>query len=270
MILKNRNTSERSSKIKKQLISTGVYIALAVAVVGITSNSVKNILIGNDGYDIPDSASVHEIQLPELDKDMLAQLPKQTEHDFPEAADPVSETPEGVNAQVSETAPEDSAVSGEPEVYEQETPEPTPLAESKLPPSVRVNPSSGYISREFSDSELIYTPTMNDFRTHSGIDITGDIGSPVIAFASGTVADIYNDPFMGVTVVIEHSGGMVSSYSNLSEQLPQDIAIGASVEVGQTIGGIGETAIIESAEVPHVHFELYLNETCVNPEDYIS
>jgi murein DD-endopeptidase MepM/ murein hydrolase activator NlpD len=111
---------------------------------------------------------------------------------------------------------------------------------------------------------------MNDFRTHSGIDITGDIGSPVCAFASGVVAEIRNDAFLGVTVVLEHSGGMVSSYSNLAENLPQEISVGAFVEVGQTIGGIGETAIIESADVPHVHFELYLNETCVNPEDYLS
>lgn len=265
--MKSKNNSEKNAKIKRQLISTGVYIALAAAVLGITSNSVKKILDGGEGYKLPENADIydHQIKLPELDIPEEFDLPEQTEHEFPGNEEIVSETSEGVTAEVKEIKEEPGA---EPDVTTKE--ESAVPQKSDLPPAVRVKPAAGYISREFSDDELIYTPTMNDFRTHSGIDITGDIGSPVCAFASGVVAEIRNDAFLGVTVVLEHSGGMVSSYSNLAENLPQEISVGAFVEVGQTIGGIGETAIIESADVPHVHFELYLNETCVNPEDYLS
>ena len=134
---------------------------------------------------------------------------------------------------------------------------------------MRVRPVNGYIGKEFSEDELIYAPTMNDFRTHDGVDIVGDIGTPVSALADGTVADVYDDPFMGTTVVLKHSGGLVSSYSNLSAELPQEIYVGASVSVGDTIGGIGETALIESAEVPHVHVSIFLDEHAVDPEEYL-
>lgn len=293
--MKNKNNGERETRIKKQLISTGVYIALAAAVVGITSNSVKNILGGTEGYDIPeiDETGGSKIVIPSVDEKKPdskensdknpGNLPPQTQHEFPGAT--VSETPGGVSAEVTDptvTGGENSAVSGEPDaddhaqVNDSENPgtQPQPPSAEDFdgtePPAVRVKPTGGYISREFSNDELLYTPTMNDFRTHSGIDITGDIGSSVSAFADGVITDIYNDALMGTTVVIKHSGGFVSSYSNLSEQLPQGIAVGTVVEVGSIIGGIGETAIIESAEVPHVHFELYVDEMCVDPEEYLS
>ena len=291
--MKNKNNGERETRIKKQLISTGVYIALAAAVVGITSNSVKNILGGKEGYDIPeiDKTGGSKIVIPSVDEKNAVKkpdskgtsdkesenLPPQTQHEFPGTT--VSETPGGVNAEITEPSGGNSAVSGEPDDITQANDIENSEAQKPLsaedfdgtePPSVRVKPAGGYVSREFSNDELLYTPTMNDFRTHSGIDITGDIGSPVSAFADGIITDIYNDALMGTTVVIKHSGGLVSSYSNLSEQLPQGIAVGAAVEVGSIIGGIGETALIESAEVPHVHFELYENEICVDPEEYLS
>ena len=286
--MKNKNSSERGLKIKKQLISTGLYISLAATVLGITSNSVKKILGGTADYEIPENGGTN-IVLPTLDDPKENDLPKQAAHEFPAdgAGDMVSEQPDGVTAEITENAqseafpladstpiasealpPEGESVSGEPADV-QTLPETQKINENTVP-SVRVRPVAGYISREFSADELLYTPTMNDFRTHHGIDITGDIGSPVSAFADGEIADVYNDPFMGTTVVIRHSGGLVSSYSNLSEELPQGIAVGNFVKVGDTIGGIGETAIIESAEVPHVHFEIYKDEICVNPEDYIS
>lgn len=273
--MKKKNKSEREIKIKKQLVSTGVYIALAAAVLGITSNSVKNILHGTEGYEIPelDSKSA-EIKLPELDTDRnLSVLPKQAEHIFPDESktQSVSETPEGVNAEVvenTEIVPDNTEASGEPDDVT-DAPAPVDIGGNKAP-SVTARPASGYISREFSGDELLYTPTMNDFRTHGGIDIAADIGSPVCSFADGIVSDIYDDPFMGTTVVISHSGALVSSYSNLSPDLPKEISVGASVSVGQVIGGIGESAIIESADVPHLHFELYQNEECIDPEMYLS
>lgn len=275
--MKNKKESESASRIKKQLISTGVYIALAAVVVGITANSVKDILGGSQGYEIPEFDSTENIVLPQIDgAGESYDLPTKKDFEYPGII--VSETPKDVSAEVSETSETEkiagSIVSGEPEaMVENEKPQEAPSPETKAPqkePAVRMKPASGYISREFSKDELLYTPTMNDFRTHDGIDITGDIGSPVCAFADGEIADIYNDPFMGMTVVITHSGGLVSCYSNLSEDIPADIYVGASVSVGDTIGGIGESAIIESAEVPHVHFEIYKDEVCVNPEEYIS
>ena len=265
---------EQSKKIKKQLVSAGVYIALAAAVVGITSNSVKKILDGANGYEIPNLDYENKnISLPELSEPKLVEsgrvptdLPPQTEYEFP--SEVTSENASGISAEVNESdASENLSVSGEPDGAADE-PIPAPVFDDVLP-TVRVRPVNGYIGKEFSEDELIYAPTMNDFRTHDGVDIVGDIGTPVSALADGTVADVYDDPFMGTTVVLKHSGGLVSSYSNLSAELPQEIYVGASVSVGDTIGGIGETALIESAEVPHVHVSIFLDEHAVDPEEYL-
>jgi murein DD-endopeptidase MepM/ murein hydrolase activator NlpD len=289
LILKNKNKSEKSLKIKRQLTSVGVYIALAVTVLLITSNSVKKILNSTDGYDIPNvSVTPQKVIVPSIEnKEKSDENTKN--NSAPPAIIPqqkditpddviVSDLPSGVSAQVTEqvpVAPPDVMSSGEPDDLPVppavDVPKENDLSrfDSKIEPNVRTKPASGYISREFSKDELIYTPTMNDFRTHDGIDITGDIGSPVVAFADGVVEDIYDDPFMGTTVVMRHSGGLVSCYSNLSENLPANVTVGAVISVGSTIGGIGESAIIESAEVPHVHFELYKNELCIDPEEYL-
>lgn len=271
----NKNNPERTKKIKKQLVGAGVYIALAAAVVGITSNSVKKILGGADGYTIPDiQPEQKNISLPELSEPKIIEsdrvptdLPPQTEYKYP--TETVSDNPSGISAEVTDSTElgiENESVSGEPDESDAV---PTPTFDDNEIPSVRVRPVNGYISREFSNDELIYAPTMNDFRTHDGIDIVGDIGTPVSALADGTVADIYDDPFMGKTVVLKHSGGLVSCYSNLSNELPKEITVGAAVSVGCTIGGIGETAAVESAEAPHVHVSVYLDEHAVNPEDYL-
>lgn len=270
--MKNKNKSEREIKIKKQLVSTGVYIALAAAVLGITSNSVKNILHDSKDYEIPEiKVESGEISIPKLDTDIdiKKELPKQTQHVFPdEKSQSVSETPNNVTSELvenTEVVPENTETSGEPENVA-----PSADINRNVPPSVTARPATGYISREFSGDELLYTPTMNDFRTHGGIDIAADIGSPVCSFADGVISDIYDDPFMGTTVVISHSGSVVSSYSNLSPDLPKEITVGTQVSVGQVIGGVGESAIIESADVPHLHFELYKDEVCVNPEEFLS
>ncbi len=275
-------------KIKRQLISAGVYIALAVTVLLITSNSVKKIMNSTNGYELPKfDTTPQKVIFPSLDEENGNKKEEQSKEDSPSAVLPeqkeiipqdiiVSDAPGDVSAQIDESAAELSAenvpISGEPD--DEPIPENIPQDDlsrfdSNVIPDVRVKPTSGYISREYSRDELIYTPTMNDFRTHDGIDITGDIGSPVVAFADGVIEDVYNDPFMGTTVVIRHSGGLVSCYSNLSENLPQNVRVGAVVAVGSTIGGIGESAIVESAEVPHVHFELYKDELCIDPEEYL-
>jgi len=122
--------------------------------------------------------------------------------------------------------------------------------------SLYVKPVNGYISKEFSPDELIYSPTMYDYRTHSGIDITGDLGAQVKAFAAGKVTKVYDDPLMGKTVIIDHGDGITSCYMNLYETIPPNITVGASINVGEVIGGVGESAICEVAEVPHLHFEI--------------
>ena len=59
-------------------------------------------------------------------------------------------------------------------------------------------------------------------------------------------------------------------YRNLSATLPEGIREGATVIAGQVIGAVGDTAMIESADEPHLHCEMTVKGESVDPLDYIS
>jgi murein DD-endopeptidase MepM/ murein hydrolase activator NlpD len=111
---------------------------------------------------------------------------------------------------------------------------------------------------------------MDDLRVHCGIDISANSGDDVLCAADGEISKIYSDPLMGSCIEITHSGGAVSIYKNLSEQHAEGIEVGKKVEKGQIISYIGDTAMIESADEPHLHYELTIKGVHVDPMEYIS
>ena len=122
---------------------------------------------------------------------------------------------------------------------------------------------------DFSDTVLVFSPTMKDYRTHTGVDLTGNIGQEVMAVADGIIKNIGHDPFMGTCVSIEHTGNAVSYYKNLDPVVKEGIIIGASVKAGDVIGAIGESAMNEVAQDPHLHFELKVDDKHVDPKNHI-
>jgi murein DD-endopeptidase MepM/ murein hydrolase activator NlpD len=143
-----------------------------------------------------------------------------------------------------------------------------PVSEPEAP--VYAVPSDGYIQKDFSADTLVFSQTMNDHRTHLGIDIAGKMGDPVKAFYKGTVEKVYNDPFMGKTVIIAHENGMKSVYMNLANELAEGITEGVAVETGALIGAIGDTASMECADSPHLHFEIRLDGSKIDPKKLIT
>ncbi len=131
-------------------------------------------------------------------------------------------------------------------------------------------PASGELQKSYSEDVLVFSATMNDHRIHLGLDIAGKVGDPVYSFAEGTVEKIFSDPFMGKTVIINHGNGLKSHYMNLSDALADGIAEGVTVTGGSVIGAIGETAIAECADEPHLHFEIRVNDARVDPTTYIT
>lgn len=129
-------------------------------------------------------------------------------------------------------------------------------------------PVSGAVLNDYSGEELVYSETMQDWRTHNGIDFAAEEGADVLAAADGTVEAITDNSMMGATVILLHGNGVRTIYSNLDSNLPIDI--GTNVTAGTAIGKIGSTAALEASEPPHLHFEMSLNEETVNPHDYLS
>ena len=130
-------------------------------------------------------------------------------------------------------------------------------------------PVSGDLAIDFSDSVPVFSQTMNDYRTHLGIDISSELGAPVACVADGVVTNVWNDPFMGTSVSIEHAGNAVSIYKNLDSEVADGIVIGASVKKGDIIGAVGETAMNELAEEPHLHYEMKINGKHVDPKEHL-
>ncbi len=130
-------------------------------------------------------------------------------------------------------------------------------------------PLAGSVSKGYDDSVLVFSMTMNDYRIHSGVDIAAALGSQVVAIGDATVKHIYLDPFMGCCIELDLGDGLSAIYQNLSNTLPDEIVEGRKVKAGDVIGAVGETAKMELAEEPHLHFEMAKNGVRVDPGDYL-
>lgn len=128
-------------------------------------------------------------------------------------------------------------------------------------------PVEGEILREFSMDELIYSETLDEWTVHQGLDIKAERTTVVKAAEAGTVVAIKNDPRYGLTVIIEHEDGYKTIYSNLltTEFVVED----EKVEKGQSIGTVGNSAVFEIADEPHLHFEMLKDNEYVDPKLYL-
>ena len=125
--------------------------------------------------------------------------------------------------------------------------------------------TAGNIIKEWSADIPVFSNTMEDYRLHLGVDISAAAGTTVYAVADGTVESVEFHPMMGQTVVISHANGYKSVYQNMQTAVPSGIQTGATVKAGAAIGTVGDTALIEISEDPHLHFELYKGDVCENP-----
>lgn len=105
-----------------------------------------------------------------------------------------------------------------------------------------------------------YNPNAN----HPGIDIDGEEGDPVYAADSGVIVYAgWNNWGYGNMIVINHGNGWQTLYAHLSAYY---VGCGQSVVQGGVIGTIGSTG---NSTGSHLHFEMMLNGTKVNPHDYL-
>ncbi len=129
-------------------------------------------------------------------------------------------------------------------------------------------PVSGTTVMGYSMEALSYNETTRDWRVHNGVDIAAGEGTPVLAAADGEVSAIYEDDTMGTTVVIQHTGGYITQYSSLSEEVA--VSVGDAVTVGQTIGAVGSTALVETVMGSHVHFCVTYQEQVMDPAEFLA
>ena len=130
-----------------------------------------------------------------------------------------------------------------------------------------IMPIVGEVMRDYTQDTLVFSNTLQQWISHEGIDILSEIASPVKAIEAGEVIEVKNDPRYGLIIIIDHGQGYQSVYCNLSTL--DMVHVGKKVEKGQVVSGVGNTALFEIKDNPHLHFELIKDGANVNPTEYI-
>ena len=151
-----------------------------------------------------------------------------------------------------------------PQEIEEVAADPNPnqeLANTKL-----IMPVNGIITVNHSLETMVYSPTFGDWRVHKGIDIDAETGTKVKAVADGIVEHVYTDEMMGNVIEINH-GDFVSIYAGVSTL--EMVENGKEIKQGDEISGVGGSALNESGQPPHLHFELLYGGNSVDPIDWL-
>ncbi len=138
------------------------------------------------------------------------------------------------------------------------------------PEAMLALPVTGKMFKGHDATIQVYSNTMGDYRVHLGVDIATAPEAPVYAAADGQIEKVWTDSMMGNCVAITHKDNTVTIYKNLAKDLANGIAAGVTVKQGQQIGSVGDTAVVEMADEPHLHFEVTVNGLSVDPLDYFS
>jgi murein DD-endopeptidase MepM/ murein hydrolase activator NlpD len=143
-------------------------------------------------------------------------------------------------------------------------------ADPQEPEAMMTLPVTGKMFKGHDATLQVYSNTMGDYRVHLGVDIATAPEAPVYAAADGKVEKIWNDAMMGTCVAVTHKDETVSIYKNLAKDLAANITVGAEVKQGQQLGNVGDTAVVEMADEPHLHFEVTVKCLSVDPLDFFS
>ena len=104
-------------------------------------------------------------------------------------------------------------------------------------------------------------PLLHIKKMHTGIDWAGPIGTPVLAAGTGVIEDYGRKGGNGNYARIRHANGYETAYSHMARFAP-GLAVGSKVNQGDLIGYLGNTGLSTG---PHLHFEVLVNDSFVDP-----
>ena len=174
------------------------------------------------------------------------------------AETPITQDPTQDVEKVEDNVPDDR----------QETPdtqEQTPATDDPAPQVGAAEysaPLSGEIIAHYSPDHPIYSYTLKDWRTHSGIDIAAAEGTNVLNVCEGVVESVTEDDLMGNMAVVRHTDGKISRYASLGSIAVQE---GQMVAKGDPIGTVGKSMLLECGETDHLHYELWEEDKPIDP-----
>ena len=122
---------------------------------------------------------------------------------------------------------------------------------------IATKPISGTITSRYGVSSSIRKST------HTGLDISATTGTPIKAVASGTVTCASYTGSYGNLVKIDHGNGVETWYGHTSKMY---VKVGQKISSGDVIAAVGSTG---NSTGPHLHLEIRINGTHVNPQKYL-
>ncbi|MGZ3404809.1 MAG: peptidoglycan DD-metalloendopeptidase family protein [Polyangia bacterium] len=106
-----------------------------------------------------------------------------------------------------------------------------------------------------------FHPILHTEKAHLGVDYAAPLGTPVWATTAGRVSYVGPRGGAGNAIILDHAGGMSSTYMHLSK-FAKGLAVGQQVRQKQVIGYVGMTGL---ATGPHLHFSVRMNGAFIDP-----
>ncbi len=237
---------------KQKSLGKGFYIALAISVVAVGTVAYLTISRLNSSLN--------------SEPDPQTQLQNGTDWSVPELED-VAKSQPGVLLESSSPG-ENGADSGQEST---ETMEQSSTEESS-PPATNTNgayimPLSGEIMTPYSNGELVKSKTLGEWRTHDGVDIKAAEGTPVKSCFDGTVKNVSNDSKWGIMVEIEYPS-CTAYFCGLADTVK--VKKGQEVKLGDVIGEVGNTSLVENADEFHLHLAMKKDNQWIDPMTIIT
>ena len=152
------------------------------------------------------------------------------------------------------------------------TPEPSQNPDGAAPspspaPVKMTKPVEGDILQAYAADRLVYNKTLQEWRTHKGLDIAANAGTDVLCAYVGTVTDVKYDPRYGDTIIVDHGAGLKTVYCGV--KAADGIVVGHAVEAGTVLGKVSGDIFCEQEDGAHIHFEVLQDGSGANPEIYL-
>lgn len=239
-----KNTKLKRSRLSSFLTGKGFYIAicLSIAVVSVAAyvviNSTKNSINDQNSNNMSIDIGSNEWSFSTTPVD-------ESKSDVPKESSSESQSSEPSNQSTATSASESTSQN------------------TQSFSNTFVMPLKGDIINSFSGGKPVKSKTMNDWRTHDGIDIKAAIATPVKSSSDGIVKSIDQDSMWGVVITIDHGNGYETMYMGLNVNV--SVKKDQKVEIGTLLGSVGQTAQIESSEEPHLHFAMKKDGKWIDP-----
>ncbi len=258
--------------LKKTLYTAGIILALGVIAFIVTvivyNRSLEKLYTDLEMAEIEDTSEVTDY-LEEASINLgktIEEIESETEEVSIENEEAIEEIIIAEETVAGETENTDNDDQSSEKSIAQESNEEQETIEEEVKLSF-IMPVEGEIQKEYAKDNLVYSETLKEWVTHTGIDIKADKTTVVKASEAGTVTAIKNDPRYGITVIIEHANGYETRYANLLTA--EFVTVGEEVSQGQTIGTVGNTGAFEVLDDYHLHFELLIDGEYQDPTLYL-